>query len=161
MGSLGWEGNTNTQENSCKALQCDCLTFWEIHQQEAMKRVSNLTDTKKNLYKLEPGYEARARRIASVYAKIYLEQENHGNKQLVGRYYWMGLGAFASKTVAAIFKHGLTAWGYKWVPISVIETLYILLLRETYGYSWTLHLGIMHGACPLNHLISVKHNVTS
>ncbi len=86
-----------------------------------LQNVSNLMDVRKNLYKLEPGYEARARRIASVYAKIYLEQENHGDKQLIGRYYWMGLGAFASKTVAAVFKHGLTAWGYKWMPLSVIR----------------------------------------
>ena len=71
-GSLDWESNTNTTENSCKAVQCDCLTFWEIYQQEAIKRVSNLK--KGNQYKLEPGYEARARRIASVYAKIFLEQ---------------------------------------------------------------------------------------
>ncbi len=120
MGTLNWEGNTNIQENSCKTLQCDCLTFWEIHQQVAIKRVSNLKDKNKNLYKLEPGYEARARRIASVYAKIYLEQEIHGNKQLIGRYYWMGLGAFASKTVAAILKHGLTTWGYKWIPIGLV-----------------------------------------
>lgn len=123
MAGLGWQAKTNIKENSCKTLQCDCLTYWELHQQEAIKRVSNLIDEKKNRYKLEPGYEARARRIASVYAKMYLEQENHSNKQLRGRYYWMGLGAFASKTVAAVFKHGLTAWGYKWIPlISPIST---------------------------------------
>ncbi|WP_447500728.1 DUF2515 family protein [Acinetobacter oleivorans] len=114
-GSLDWDSNTNTTENSCKTVQCDCLTFWEIYQQEAIKRVSNLKSA--NHYKLEPGYEARARRIASVYARIYLEQEISGTKLFRGRYYWMGLGAFASKTVAAIFKHGLTAWGYKWAPV--------------------------------------------
>lgn len=117
MEGLDWESNTNTTDNSCKTAHCDCLTFWEIQQQEAMMRVSNLKDKGKNLYKLEPGYEARARLIASVYANIYLEKEKYGNKNLIGRYYWMGLGAFASKTVAAIFKHGLTAWGYKWIPI--------------------------------------------
>ena len=73
MEGLDWESNTNTTENSCKVVQCDCLTFWEIYQQEAIKRVSN--PTTKNQYKLESGYEARARRIASVYAKIYLEKE--------------------------------------------------------------------------------------
>jgi len=109
-GSLDWESNTNTTENSCKAVQCDCLTFWEIYQQEAIKRVSNLK--KGNQYKLEPGYEARARRIASVYAKIFLEQELNSIKQLKGRYYWMGLGAFASKTVATIFKHRGSVLGY-------------------------------------------------
>ena len=147
MTGLGWEGKTNTEENSCKDLQCDCLTYWEIHQQEAMKRVSNLKDAKKNLYKLEPGYEARARRIASVYAKIYLEQENHGNKQLIGRYYWMGLGAFASKTVAAVFKHGLTTWGYKWVPIGLIRdpvhsfakgNLWLFMDIAPWHYAWSM-----------------------
>lgn len=69
---------------------------------KALIHISNLKDKRKNLHKLEPGYEARARRIASVYANIYLEKEKHGNKDLVGRYYWMGLGAFVSKTVAAI-----------------------------------------------------------
>lgn len=135
MAGLDWEGNTNTEENSCKTLQCDCLTYWEIHQQEAMKRVSNLQDAKKNLYKLEPGYEARARRIASVYAKIYLEQENHSNPQLRGRYYWMGLGAFASKTVAAVFKHGLTAWGYKWIPVISPITLAPLVRDPVHSFA--------------------------
>lgn len=108
--SLAWESNTNTTENSCKVVQCDCLTFWEIYQQEAIKRVSNPIN--RNNYKLEPGYEARARRIASVYAKIFLEMELNGQQQLKGRYYWMGLGAFASKTVATIFKHRGSVLGY-------------------------------------------------
>lgn len=104
-------------------------------------------DVRKNLYKLEPGYEARARRIASVYAKIYLEQENHGDKQLIGRYYWMGLGAFASKTVAAVFKHGLTAWGYKWMPLSVIRdpvhsfakgNLWLFMDIAPWHYAWSM-----------------------
>lgn len=147
MGGLAWEGNTNTEKNSCKTLQCDCMTFWEIHQQEAMKRISNLKDVQKNLYTLEPGYEARARRIASVYAKIYLEQENYGNEQYIGRYYWMGFGAFASKTVAAIFKHGLTAWGYKWVPLSVVRdpvhsfakgNLWLFMDIAPWHYAWSM-----------------------
>ncbi|KXO74275.1 hypothetical protein AYL20_12635 [Acinetobacter venetianus] len=120
-GSLEWQSNTNTTENSCKAVQCDCSTFWEIYQQQAIMRLSNLQDQKTNTYKLEPGYEARARRIASVYAKIYLEQEISGNKQLKGRYYWMGLGAFASKTVAGVFKHWLTSNGYKWIAFDLVR----------------------------------------
>ncbi|SEO77731.1 DUF2515 family protein [Acinetobacter sp. yr461] len=108
--SLDWNSKTNISEHSCKDAHCDCLTFWEIYQQEAIKRLSNLQ--KANNYKLEPGYEARARRIASVYAKIFLEIEHGGNKNLLGRYYWMGLGAFASKTVATIFKHWGSLLGY-------------------------------------------------
>jgi hypothetical protein len=108
--SLDWNSKTNVSEHSCKDAHCDCLTFWEIYQQEAIKRLSNLQ--KANSYKLEPGYEARARRIASVYAKIFLEMELSGNEDLLGRYYWMGLGAFASKTVATIFKHWGSLLGY-------------------------------------------------
>lgn len=109
---LNWTSNTNTTENSCQNATCDCLTMWEIYQQEVMKRLSNVQNQKNNGYKLEPGYEARARRIAATYAKIYLEQEINGNDSLIGRYYWMGLGAFASKTVAAIFKHWSSIFGY-------------------------------------------------
>lgn len=99
--SLDWRSKTNTNIGSCTAAQCNCIQFLQIYQQEAMKRVSNLVST--NNYELEPGYEARAKRIASVYAKTFLETEVGGNTSLLGRYYWMGLGAFASKTVAMVF----------------------------------------------------------
>lgn len=42
IGSLEWQSNTNTTENSCKEVQCDCSTFWEIYQQQAIMRLSNL-----------------------------------------------------------------------------------------------------------------------
>lgn len=114
MGGLGWQSNTNTTENSCKTAQCNCLTFWEIQQQEAMIRISNLKDK---------------------------------NKNLIGRYYWMGLGAFASKTVAAIFKHGLTAWGYNWIPLGVIRdpvhtfakgNLWLFMDIAPWHYAWSM-----------------------
>ena len=68
-----------------------------------------------NRYHLEPWYEQRARRIAAVYARIYLETEKElgGNPRLKGRFYWMGLGAFASKMVAATFDAWLTRTGYQ------------------------------------------------
>ena len=99
--SLDWKSKTNSNVGSCRPAQCNCIQFLQIYQQEAMKRVSNIESS--NNYKLEPGYEARARRIASVYAKIFLETEIGGDPTLLGRYYWMGLGAFASKTVAMVF----------------------------------------------------------
>ena len=99
--SLDWRSKTNVNMGSCRSAQCNCIQFLQIYQQEAMKRVSNLVST--NNYELEPGYEARAKRIASVYAKIFLETEVGGDPTLLGRYYWMGLGAFASKTVAMVF----------------------------------------------------------
>ncbi|EFF82806.1 hypothetical protein HMP0015_1724 [Acinetobacter haemolyticus ATCC 19194] len=145
-GSLDWQSNTNTSENSCTSVQCDCITFWEVYQQQAIIRLSNLQDQNTNTYKLEPGYEARARRIASVYAKIYLETEVSGNRLLKGRYYWMGLGAFASKTVAAVFKHGLTRFGYKWVPLGFVRdpvhsfakgNLWLFMDIAPWHYAWS------------------------
>lgn len=47
----------------------------------------------------------RARIIAATYARFYLEIEEYGNPKLKGRYYWMAMGAFASKTVACSLEH--------------------------------------------------------
>ena len=51
-------------------------------------------------------YAVRARRIAATYARFYLEKEVGGDPTKKGRFYWMALGAFASKTVACT----LEAW---------------------------------------------------
>jgi len=48
-------------------------------------------------------YESRAKRIAATYARFCLETEMGGDPRVQGRHYWMGLGAFASKTVACMF----------------------------------------------------------
>lgn len=109
-GNLDWESKTNIENQSCSTANCSCNKMWEILQQLSMKYISNL-NTKPNQYKLEPGYEARARRIAAVYAKLYLEELN-GNKNMIGRYHWVGLGVFASKTVAAIFNDVVTQSGF-------------------------------------------------
>ena len=81
----------------------------------AMTLLSNKKDNQN--YRIEPGYEAHARRIASIYARIYLEMFPFTSNQSVtaatysGRFYWMGLGAFASKTVAAVFDHIVSKTG--------------------------------------------------
>lgn len=114
-GSLDWSGTTNNIENSCKSVNCDCTTIWEYYQQMAMTLLSNKKDNQN--YRIEPGYEARARRIAAIYARIYLEMFPFTSNQSVtaatysGRFYWMGLGAFASKTVAAVFDHIVSKTG--------------------------------------------------
>ncbi len=114
-GSLDWAGTTNNIENSCKSVNCDCTTVWEYYQQMAMSLLSNKKDNQN--YRIEPGYEARARRIASIYARIYLEMFPFTSNQSLtastysGRFYWMGLGAFASKTVAAVFDHIVSKTG--------------------------------------------------
>ena len=45
-------------------------------------------------------YATRARLIARAYACVFLETIHHGNPKLLGRFYWAGLAAFASKQVA-------------------------------------------------------------
>lgn len=123
------ESPTNTTENSCKEIKIGCVPFWEQCQDEAIlqltyKLPSEITNTKLSEYRL-PGlgikidldryflikdYEQRARIIASVYARLYLEEmsPDYGNSNLKGRFHWMGLGAFASKTVAYVLNHWLT-----------------------------------------------------
>ena len=104
---------TNQTPNSCNSERCSCTTFWSLLQQTSYVKLSNRVEG--NRYHLEPWYEQRARRIAAVYARIYLETEKElgGNPRLKGRFYWMGLGAFASKTVAATFDSWMTRTGYQ------------------------------------------------
>ncbi|WP_065424423.1 DUF2515 family protein [Neisseria sicca] len=104
---------TNQTPKSCHSEKCTCNTFWSILQQTSYIKLSNKTGN--NQYRLEVWYEQRARRIAAIYARIYLEMEKElgGNPNLKGRFYWMGLGAFASKTVAATFDSWITRTGYQ------------------------------------------------
>ncbi|WP_175663373.1 DUF2515 family protein [Burkholderia ambifaria] len=70
--------------------------------------------------KIEPGdvsfvgknYGARARRVASSYARMFLEDFHLGETGKVGRFYWTGLGAFAAKQVSA----NLESWQMDKVP---------------------------------------------
>jgi hypothetical protein len=95
---------TNTTPNSCVDVHCDCNTMWSMAQQYSYLRLSDeIAPFKSNLVK---DYAVRARRIAATYARFYLEQEDGGDQAKKGRFYWMALGAFASKTVACT----LEAW---------------------------------------------------
>lgn len=89
---------TNDRPNSCVDVKCQCPTMWSLSQQFCYLRLSNRKSDKSN--RLINFFPARARRIAATYARFYLEQEEHGDPRKKGRYYWMALGAFASKTVA-------------------------------------------------------------
>lgn len=125
--TLTWYSKTNKRENSCTPVTCGCPLWFELHQQTAIKLLSN--HTKNNKYKLEPGYEARAKRIAAIYAHLFLEtlvldDKAHpkqpikfGNTNLRGGFYWMGLGAFASKTMAMVFGAWRTtgAYAFNWI----------------------------------------------
>jgi hypothetical protein len=93
---------TNTDKNSQKEHVTACSLLWSKGQQAAINRLSY---QKKNFFtgstssELVPDYSARAARIAATYARFYLEQEEGCKPALKGRFYWMGLAAFASKQV--------------------------------------------------------------
>lgn len=92
------EAMTNTTPKSCVDVNCDCNTMWSLAQQFSTKRLC--VETGEHEGELVGDYAVRARRIAGTYARFYLELEEGGDETKRGRYYWMALGAFASKTVA-------------------------------------------------------------
>lgn len=77
-----------------------CNELWSYAQQFSYLRLSDRQSD--GTYELIGLYAARARRIAATYARFYLETEEGGDTGKIGRYYWMALGAFASKTVACL-----------------------------------------------------------
>lgn len=95
---MGNTSTTNQNQDSCSNISFDCDHMWSMAQQFAYARLCNKKDGNKIV--LSPIYSTRAKRIAATYARFYLETEVGGNPKLKGRYYWMALGAFASKTVA-------------------------------------------------------------
>lgn len=107
---------TNPTPKSCVTVKCDCATMWSLAQQFSVVRLSTVTgDMKAALIK---NYAVRARRIAATYARFYLEQEDGGKPDKKGRFYWMALGAFASKTVACTFE----AWQVKGLGLVSSDT---------------------------------------
>lgn len=95
---------TNTTENSKKELKCDCNLMWSMIQEMSTKRLCRLHG--RNEGSIIPIYSDRARRISASYARFYLETEDYGDPTKKGRFYWMALGAFASKTVACSLDDG-------------------------------------------------------
>lgn len=89
---------TNTTPKSSVDVTCDCSTIWSLAQQFSTTRLA--VETGEHKGELVEDYAVRARRIAATYARFYLEIEDGGSLEKLGRYYWMALGAFASKTVA-------------------------------------------------------------
>ncbi|NQD92771.1 hypothetical protein HP532_08935 [Pseudomonas sp. CrR25] len=93
---------TNTQTGSVHEVALACDKLWAMGQEAAIDRLSVetrsffSTTTKQELV---VDFSARAARIAATYARFYQEQEEGGNPQFKGRFYWMGLAAFASKQV--------------------------------------------------------------
>jgi hypothetical protein len=95
---------TNTTPHSRAPAQFDCNAMWCLAQQFSTVRLCMHTGRLKG--HLVDNYAVRARRIAATYARFYLEMEDGCDVTKKGRFYWMALGAFASKTVACT----LEAW---------------------------------------------------
>ncbi|MET3133010.1 hypothetical protein AAKU55_003292 [Oxalobacteraceae bacterium GrIS 1.11] len=96
------KATTNTKRNSCVDVKCDCNTMWSLAQQFSTVRLCDNTGPLKGKFIIDSS--TRARRIAATYARFYLELEDGGDLDKKGRFYWMALGAFASKTVACTFE---------------------------------------------------------
>lgn len=86
-----------------RQVEVTCDHLWSLAQVQAIKRLSTYRkqyrlfgETK---WMLEGDFSVRAARIAGTYASFYLEKEEGGDEKLKGRFYWMGLAAFASKQV--------------------------------------------------------------
>ena len=92
---------TNDTIDSYAKITVKCDVKCSLAQQFAYKRLMEKKGSEK--YTLLDDYGTRARRISATYARFCLEEEDGCDKALQGRYYWMGLGAFASKTVACMF----------------------------------------------------------
>lgn len=129
-------GVTNTTPKSCAEVNCDCNTMWSLAQQFSTRRLC--VETGEHTGKLLKNYQVRARRIAATYARFYLELEEGGDPTKRGRYYWMALGAFASKTVACTFD----AWQVKTMSVG-IDTVWeglgqgnLWLFCDISGWHW-------------------------
>lgn len=90
----------NDEPTKSHQITITCNELWSYAQQFSYLRLSDRKND--GTYELIGLYAARARRIAATYARFYLETEEGGDASKIGRYYWMALGAFASKTVACL-----------------------------------------------------------
>lgn len=93
---------TNVQAGSLHEITLTCDKLWAMGQETAIRRLSVETRSffgGSSKQELVSDFGARAGRIAATYARFYLEREEDGKAHLKGRFYWMGLAAFASKQV--------------------------------------------------------------
>ncbi len=102
------KSRTNDRPDSAKEVKVDCRYLWSVAHAFSYTRLSEATDNE-HVFDLLDCYSSRARRIAATYARFYLEMEQGCDKGKKGRFYWMALGALASKTVACI----LDTWQLK------------------------------------------------
>ena len=95
------KSKTNDRLGSFKEVKVDCNYIWSLGHAFSYTRLSESTD-KEHEFDLLDCYASRAKRIAATYARFYLELEKGCDKSKKGRFYWMALGALASKTVGCI-----------------------------------------------------------
>ncbi len=100
MASPESTAGVNDNTDKVEPVEITCKTYWSKAQEFSIIRMSERVGF--NEYDLLDWYEVRAKRIAATYARFYLETEEGGDVSKLGRYYWMALGAFASKTVACL-----------------------------------------------------------
>ena len=100
----------NDTPNKLHVITANCDLLWSLAQQFSYLRLSDKQAS--GQYHLIGLYAARARRIAATYARFYLETEEGGDPSKKGRYYWMALAAFASKTVACLLDTFQIKGGY-------------------------------------------------
>ncbi|WP_322048157.1 DUF2515 family protein [Paraburkholderia sp. J67] len=122
------QSKTDPESNTCVDAHCNCKFVWSLAQQYAMAQLDTRTPILKNGtpdYRfsshsiketpIESGdasfvgtkyfhYAARAQRVASSYARMFLEKFHLGDESKLGRFDWTGLGAFAAKQVACNIK---------------------------------------------------------
>lgn len=134
MSNLSKTGVTNTVPGSHVDVPFDCNAYWTLAQYFACLRLS----TRIGSLAIAPfghrlgfvsNYAQRAKTIAATYARFYLEIEEGGSPKKKGRYYWMALGAFASKTVAC----SLDTWQVSNNPITPLEPDLIGKVRDGLG----------------------------
>lgn len=109
MCTLKAKGTTNEKLGSYVEVIADCQTRWGAAHQFAYMRLGENLDKQTLTFDLLDCYYTRARRIAATYARFYLETEDGCDQAKKGRFYWMALGAFASKTVSCL----LGSWQIK------------------------------------------------
>jgi len=155
---LAVQGQTSPENKAPVDLKCDCKAIWTLAQQYAMRQIvthapvcqdkpdyregdpaASSTTQNKTPPEFVSNYAVRARRIAAAYAATYLEDFSHGKKELVGRFYWLGLGAFASKQVAVTLESKLLRTTHLYPTYQLLgrgnQWLFNDVLAWFYGYA--------------------------
>lgn len=124
------KAKTNTSINSSKQVVVKCPDLWTHVQEFCLTRskydavsivkakystpaaiASKTSFARMKDEYVRPIYYDRAKRIAATYARFYLEKEEYGKSSYKGRYFWMALGAFASKEVSFAISHDMAKLG--------------------------------------------------